>query len=111
MSSTFGIIGTFITFLHLVAMVALGGLAFGLIKISAFSGLEKLKISGYGLAAIAVTTLLGTALNFIITTFLGSVVGYEAIGYWHMARGVIGNGIDILGFGAATYGAIAAAKE
>jgi len=111
MSSVTGILGMFIGFLGLVANAALAVAAFGLIKIAARPGLEKLKIGGYALGAIALTSVLGSFMNAVVTHFLMDMIGYDGVQIWFGARGIIGSGIDILGCAALAYACMAAAKD
>ncbi|MCO4762321.1 MAG: hypothetical protein KC502_12500 [Myxococcales bacterium] len=106
-----GIVSWIASFFHLIAMVAAGAGAYGLIQLSDRLNLSKLKIAGYGLAAIAVTSVVGMMLNFIMTTFIAGMIGYSSMSFWYAARAIFGNGIDILGFAALAYGLFAANQE
>lgn len=87
---------TFIMLLHVISMITLAAGGFGLITLSARPGLTSLKFGGYALCAIALTSLFGVALNFVLQ-FVG--LSRELFHYWYIARAIVGNSINILGYG------------
>ena len=97
----------FFALFHVISMITLAVGGFGLITISARPGLANLKVGGYALCAIAISSVFGVALEFVLQ-FFG--LRHELVSYWFMARGIIGNGIDILGYGVFAFGIFTAAR-